>query len=34
MATIDSGLMEQLRASRIGLVTLRGGRVELKGVTA
>jgi rRNA-processing protein FCF1 len=32
VATIDSALMEQLGASRIGVVTLRNGRVELKGV--
>ena len=34
VATIDSGLMEQLWASRIGVVTLRNGRVEFRGVTA
>lgn len=30
VATVDSALMEQLRASRVGVVTLRNGRIEAK----
>jgi len=31
VATVDSALIEQLKASRVGVVRLRGGRVELEG---
>ena len=31
VATVDEALIEQLRAARIGVLRLRGGRVELDG---
>jgi len=31
VATVDSALIEQLRASRVGVIRLRSGRVELDG---
>ena len=31
VATLDSALIEHLKASRVGVVRLRGGRVELDG---
>jgi rRNA-processing protein FCF1 len=32
VATVDSDLIEQLQASRVGVVRLRGGRVEVDGL--
>ena len=32
VATVDAALIEQLRASRVGVIRLRGGRVELDGL--
>jgi rRNA-processing protein FCF1 len=31
VATVDAALIEQLKASRVGVVRLRGGRVEFDG---